>query len=46
MLASDRSARVRLGSAARALAAEHTWQRRGQRIVEAVRELSKERVAP
>jgi glycosyltransferase involved in cell wall biosynthesis len=45
-LARDRGARERLGSAARALAAEHTWQRRGQRIVEAVRELSEERVAP
>ena len=45
-LAGDSGARERLGSAARALAAEHTWQRRGQRIIEAVRELSEERVAP
>ena len=41
-LAADHAARERLGSAARALAAEHTWQRRGQRIIEAVRELSEE----
>jgi glycosyltransferase involved in cell wall biosynthesis len=44
-LAADRAARERLGSAARALAAEHTWQRRGQRIIEAVRELSEEPAA-
>ena len=41
VLAADHAARERLGSAARALAAEHTWQRRGQRIIEAVRELSR-----
>ena len=45
VLATDRDARERLGSAARALAAEHTWQRRGQRIIEAVRELSEEPAA-
>jgi glycosyltransferase involved in cell wall biosynthesis len=44
-LAADHAARERLGSAARALAAEHTWQRRGQRIIEAVRELSEEPAA-
>jgi glycosyltransferase involved in cell wall biosynthesis len=44
-LAADHAARECLGSAARALAAEHTWQRRGQRIVEAVRELSEEPAA-
>jgi glycosyltransferase involved in cell wall biosynthesis len=46
VLATDRDARERLGSAARALAAEHTWQRRGQRIIEAVGELSEELAAP
>jgi glycosyltransferase involved in cell wall biosynthesis len=46
MLTSDHAARARLGAAARALAAEHTWQRRGQRIVEAVRETSREPAAP
>jgi glycosyltransferase involved in cell wall biosynthesis len=46
MLTSDRAERARLGSAARTLAAEHTWQRRGQRIVEAVTELSREAAAP
>ena len=45
VLATDHAARERLGSAARALAAEHTWQRRGQRIIEAVRELSEEPAA-
>jgi alpha-maltose-1-phosphate synthase len=45
VLAADHAARERLGSAARALAAEHTWQRRGQRIIEAVRELSEEPAA-
>jgi glycosyltransferase involved in cell wall biosynthesis len=44
-LAADHAARERLGSAARALAAEHTWQRRGQRIIEAVRELPEEPAA-
>jgi glycosyltransferase involved in cell wall biosynthesis len=39
-LADDHLERDRLGAAARALAAEHTWQRRGQRIIDAVRELS------
>jgi glycosyltransferase involved in cell wall biosynthesis len=39
-LANDHLERDRLGAAARALAAEHTWQRRGQRIIDAVRELS------
>jgi glycosyltransferase involved in cell wall biosynthesis len=45
VLAADHAARERLGSAARTLAAEHTWQRRGQRIIEAVRELSEEPAA-
>ena len=46
LLATDQATRERLGSAARALAAEHTWQRRGQRIIEAVGELSEELAAP
>jgi glycosyltransferase involved in cell wall biosynthesis len=45
VLVADHAARERLGSAARALAAEHTWQRRGQRIIEAVGELSEEPAA-
>ena len=45
LLTTDRAARERLGSAARALAAEHTWQRRGLRIVEAVGEISGETTA-
>jgi glycosyltransferase involved in cell wall biosynthesis len=46
MLTIDHAARARLGAAARALAAEHTWQRRGRRIVEAVQETSREPAAP
>jgi glycosyltransferase involved in cell wall biosynthesis len=42
MLTADHAERARLGAAARALAAEHTWQRRAQRIVEVVRETSEE----
>ncbi|MDX6539721.1 MAG: hypothetical protein QOI71_1331, partial [Gaiellales bacterium] len=44
-LTNDHVARANLGAAARALAAEHTWQRRGQRIIDAVRELSAEPAA-
>jgi glycosyltransferase involved in cell wall biosynthesis len=44
-LTNDHAARANLGAAARALAAEHTWQRRGQRIIDAVRELSAEPAA-
>jgi glycosyltransferase involved in cell wall biosynthesis len=44
-LTADQAERARLGSAARTLAAEHTWQRRGQRIIEAVREISGEPAA-
>ena len=43
MLTVDHAERARLGAAARALAAEHTWQRRGQRIVEAVGETPRSR---
>jgi glycosyltransferase involved in cell wall biosynthesis len=46
MLTVDHAARARLGSAARALAGEHTWQRRAQRIVEAVGEISQEPATP
>ena len=41
MLTADHAERARLGSAARALAAD-LWQRRAQRIVEVVRETAKE----
>jgi glycosyltransferase involved in cell wall biosynthesis len=45
-LTGDRALRTRLGAAARELAAEHTWQRRGRRIADAVAELSAEPAAP
>lgn len=44
-LVRDADERLRLGQAARLLAAEHTWQRRGQRIVDAVGELRRPAVA-
>ena len=46
LLAADHAMRERLGSAARTLAAEHTWQRRGRRIIEAVGELRDNRRPP
>jgi glycosyltransferase involved in cell wall biosynthesis len=46
LLASNHAERERLGSAARVLAAEHTWQRRGRRIVAAVGEITRETAAP
>lgn len=44
-LGRDGEERLRLGQAARLLAAEHTWQRRGQRIIEVVGELRRPAVA-
>jgi glycosyltransferase involved in cell wall biosynthesis len=46
LLAGNHAERERLGSAARVLAAEHTWQQRGRRIVGAVREITRETAAP
>lgn len=44
-LGRDGEERLRLGQAARLLAAEHTWQRRGLRIIEVVGELRRPAVA-
>jgi glycosyltransferase involved in cell wall biosynthesis len=45
-IAESERERTRLSRNARSLAEEHTWDRRAQRILEAVTELSVREVAP